>query len=515
MRQLKFKIQYSKRILIPVFFVFLIFYTTTDAVAGTSLLKKSWIQVDTDNFVVISAMDKYKTEKLATDLEKFRFVFSMITNSAPATEKVKTYIYSFPRSIPEIGLNWTYAGLFKQLMRGNYVFLKDSGANQNTYIIQHEYTHFMLHNHNALEYPPWYDEGFAELLATIKIKNNKIVFGKPLKARADSLSYYGWQPYRWIINVTNVEELKDIKVIMFYAQSWALLHYLSFGREGHNFTKETTKFLYLLTTGMSKDDAFEQAYSEDLETLTGKIRKYVSGKIKYLRLVPNTPFPEFSIKTEKLAKDVVASKIGYLCLINGEFKCAEEYYNESLKINPNEASSLIGLADLRKFEGKYDEAEPGYKRAIEIEPDVAMHYLDYAEYFQDRAKAAESADEQKKWLLQARKFYHRSLDMDPYNPEILVQYGTTFFVNQEEVLEGLSYLVTAHKYLPANPQLKLALAEGYARAGMYDDARKLAERVLSWSHTDASKAAEKFLSWLDDIESKNNSLAGSQINDSQ
>ena len=266
---------------------------------------------------------------------------------------------------------------------------------------------------------------------------------------------------------------------------------------------------------MSKNEAFEQAFSEDPKTLADKVEKYFIGRIKYFRLTLKNPFPESSIKIEKLPKDVMASRIGHLCLINGAYKCAEEYYNESLKLNPNEASSLIGLADLRKFEGKYDEAEPGYKRAIEIEPNVAMHYLDYAEYFLDRVKTAKAEDEKQKWLIRARKYCQRSLDLDPYNPETLVQYGTTFFANREEVLEGLSYLVTAHKYLPANPQVKLALAEGYARAGMYNDARKTAERVLSWSHTDASKAAEKFLSWLDDIESKNNSLAGSQINDSQ
>ncbi|MDD5669031.1 MAG: tetratricopeptide repeat protein [Candidatus Omnitrophica bacterium] len=52
-----------------------------------------------------------------------------------------------------------------------------------------------------------------------------------------------------------------------------------------------------------------------------------------------------------------------------DFKSAEAYFRESLKINPDYAFAFIGLATVKEKEGKYPEAVTYYKRAISLFPE--------------------------------------------------------------------------------------------------------------------------------------------------
>lgn len=460
-----------------------------------------WNEISTNNFVIYSSISKQKTRQLAATLENFRSLYSLITNSKLPVDKIKTYIYIFPSIVPEVGLDRKRDGLFTQLLRSNLVVMRSWGSNDISIMtLQHEYTHYLMTNTNNLEYPAWYAEGFADLLSTVLVKNNKVEVGIISPFRAYSLLHGKWKPFKWVINLDGTDALSPEDGAKFYAQSWALVYYLNIGRKNHNFAAESKHYFSLLKKGKNKEEAFEQAYSVNLDKIESSIHSTLKNNLKYVVLKLKNPMQESSIKVHKLKKDVIAVKLGLLCLVHEKTDCAKKLYSRSLKINPNQASAMDGLADVYELQGRFNKAESGYIQAIKLEPDVSMHYLEYGEYLNNRAIKTHDSGLRRKLLDRARVNYKRSLSLDPDNLEALVMYGNSFFVDQHdknEMLIGLSNLLTAYKYMPANPIIKMSLANAYAMAGMKEQARQLAEQVHGWSHIPASNAAAEFLKSLD------------------
>jgi cytochrome c-type biogenesis protein CcmH/NrfG len=164
--------------------------------------------------------------------------------------------------------------------------------------------------------------------------------------------------------------------------------------------------------------------------------------------------------------------------------------------NPDNATALIGLADLHKFADRYDEAVPLYERALQLEPSDAEHLLDYGEYLLDRAEAEESPDTRRQFLLEARRQFARSYQLDSNNPETLTQNGITYLFEGEDVAKGLESLQAAHALLPSQPHIQIALAQAYMAAEDGGRARDLLEGLLVTTHGELTERIEKLLTDL-------------------
>src|SRR6185503_18072895 len=102
-------------------------------------------------------------------------------------ERIPTKIYLLPdaggtKSLIDPG----YVGSFMNQMRANYAVIRESG-NESDETLKHEYVHFLTHNYSADLYPPWFDEGFAEVLATLTVRGELIQYGRPNPRRVAPL----------------------------------------------------------------------------------------------------------------------------------------------------------------------------------------------------------------------------------------------------------------------------------------------------------------------------------------
>ena len=95
-------------------------------------------------------------------------------------------------------------------------------------ILYHEYTHFLLRNQNRLEYPPWFREGFAELLSTVDVHRGQVRVGM-VPARQRSTRVIEVTPAD-VIRARSIEGWTDARISQFYAQASLVVHYLSYGR---------------------------------------------------------------------------------------------------------------------------------------------------------------------------------------------------------------------------------------------------------------------------------------------
>lgn len=456
--------------------------------------ERPWLEVRTPHFRIKSAISESRTHDLARDLENFRRAALVLTNVGRAEERIPTHLYLFPSAVPELGFRNHIAGYFIPQMRANYAAAIAQGSAADE-ILKHEYVHFLIHNRDHLSYPAWFDEGFAEVLATLRVKDLTLEYGKPMPERVSWLMNGMWLPFTSILEASSSQDYKGERGAMFYAQSWLLMHYLLVGREGASFGVEAREFLRLSEEGAKPASAFEQAFGIDPRRLRTTLIRYGS-KLKYTRATLRQPFPEVGITTSPVSKDVIAAELGLLCLIQGDAECAERYWDAALRANPKNGMALVGKGDVLKFKDRFAEAEPYYLAAISHEPESPLHELDYAEYFVTRAQAAKDPERAREDWAEARRHFARSYALDPENPETLAMNGETYLRDGESAELALSSLQAAHDLLPSQWQIKLLLAEAHAKAGQKPEAIALLRSLAAYTHGDLGEQAQKRIAEL-------------------
>ena len=468
------------------------------AVCATATAKeiweRPWVEVRTEHFILASALSEERSVALAIELENFRSAVDVLTGARTPADTIPTKIYVLPRAERALGFDGKFVGYFRPAMRANYAVMIPEGSSSNE-TLKHEYTHYLIRNRDLVRYPAWIEEGLSEVFSTLRVDGTTLEYGRLLQGRVDSLVYSPWLPFEDVLVARETVSMSRRVGPVFYAQAWLLVHYLMLGREGADFRRDTGEYLTRLGAREPPLEAFEAAFELEVDSLERELNEY-GRKFGYLRLSMKTPFPAPDLTTREMPVDEVAAQVGLLALLRGNHDAAAEFYGAALEENPNNAMALVGMADLHKFADRFDDAVPLYERALELEPDDPEHSLDYGEYFIDRAYAEESPEARRQFLVEARRRFARSYQLDPNNPETLAQNGMTYLFEGEDVAKGLQSLERAHELLPSQEDIQLQLAAGYLAAENFAEARELLEGLLAISHTARAEEIEKLLAEL-------------------
>ena len=117
---------------------------------------------------------------------------------------------------------WFQPGAFSNTM----VMDGDAVRGAALQLILHEYTHFYLASQFAGEYPPWFNEGMAELMGFAKFDQGKAIMQVPMW-RVYEARDGDWIPFERLIRVDhNSPEYQSHKLAnSFYSQAWLTVHY--------------------------------------------------------------------------------------------------------------------------------------------------------------------------------------------------------------------------------------------------------------------------------------------------
>jgi FimV-like protein len=483
----------------PLTLVVLLTFAAT-AVAADELWDHPWLEVSSPHFVIVSALAKERTVELARELESFRGAAQVVMNVAGIEERIPTTVYVLPYRVEKLGFKKSIAGFFMPQMRANYAaVIPVSGRLDET--IKHEYVHFLVRNRDGVGYPPWLDEGFAEVLQTMTTRGRTIEYGKPIRERYQWLYNGQWMPFAQLLEIRDVADLDRADTPMFYAQSWLLMHYLMAGQHERKFDAQQQGFFDLLEAGASPTDAFEQAFELPVMRIRFTLTRYNKAKPRPIRARLSQSLPEVTTRALTVSADSIAAQMGALLLLRGDRDEAARYWNAALAMNPNNGAALVGLGDIHLLAGRFDAARAYYEQAIAAEPLNAYHELDYGEYFLARARAGDDTTRIAGDLATARRHFARSYELDPRNPETLAMNGASYLFNGEPLHKALESLTLAYQMLPSQPGIKLLLAQAYAESGERAAATRLLRSLIAWSHADTAAEARKLLARLDAVDS--------------
>ncbi|MGH9765998.1 MAG: tetratricopeptide repeat protein, partial [Blastocatellia bacterium] len=159
------------------------------------------------------------------------------------------------------------------------------------------------------------------------------------------------------------------KAGLFYAQSWALAHYLMVGNNGKR-QPQFTRFIGSLGNGQPVEESFRQAFQADYKTIEKELQDYIAS---YMFPATVYEFPEQisftkGVRSAALSEAEVESHLGELLLSSRRYSEAEPRLQKSVEKDANCAECQITLGTLRFRQRRYDEAKKHLQAGLSLDP---------------------------------------------------------------------------------------------------------------------------------------------------
>jgi tetratricopeptide (TPR) repeat protein len=460
------------------------------AAPRASSAKDTWTSVRTQNFFLVGNASEKEIRQVATRLEQFRDVFTRLFSQANFTSPVPTTVVVFksdgsykPFKPVVDGKVEDVAGYFQSGEDVNYITLTTERGAQNPYsTIYHEYVHQLVNNTMGKSVaPPWFNEGLAEYYSAFEISEDRKVFlGRLIDNHLLLLREQRLIPLKQLFEVDyyslhrNGRETKGV----FYAESWALVHYLILGNEGKRLP-QVGKFLDLLAKNTPTEQAFNDAFQTDIPTMEKEFKKYVEGHSFKAQVATF----ERKLEVETGAQAVPLSDaeaeayLGDLLLHTDRPADAAARLEHALQLDPKLAMAHASLGMARMYQKRFDEAKSHLREAVTA---GARNYL--AHYYYAYALSREGMDETGRvpgytpeTAREMRDALHQSIELKPDFPESYHLLAFVDLVTGENLEEGVKLLGRARSLSPGNEHFAFVLAQLYLRLEDYDAARKTIE----------------------------------------
>ena len=254
--------------------------------AQDRLIQQDWWLLESEHFTVVTDTRGQTPESIIEDLELFRAVVLTITGIKTAEDKLPTTAVVF-KSLGEfnrIAKMPNIVGFMRPTLRGNRMVSGGGSMSlDQRHNMFHEYVHHLLRSTSSVNYASWYDEGLADMLATVHEKDGRIVIGVESTARMRSLKNNPIHvPLERIVNNDDLSSWHPYHVRYFYAMSWAFVNYLNVGhllgtpnRVGH-----LPHYLALTQEGAARPQAFVDAFGTTPRAMEKELNKYLSKRLR-------------------------------------------------------------------------------------------------------------------------------------------------------------------------------------------------------------------------------------------
>lgn len=461
-------------------------FFSASAASALPSKKESWIELKTPHFTVFSAASRSNTRLVAGNLEQLRQVLGGFAGF-DLRSPVPTYVYIFVsegklRGYKPLhdGRPTAINGFLLRRDEGSFIALH-SDAPDLAGLVGHEYVHDVV-GHNFKRLPPWVEEGLAEYYGTFLADGRKCLVG-----RTDG------EHLRWLMQ-NRLIPLGDLFAVGhgspeynegsqrggFYAESWALVHYLLNDEERRH---RLLAYIDLLGQGRRHAEAFAEAFAVGTDALEGELRAYVRGGPLPVATLTIEPPADDAFVERPMGYGEVLFRLAELLAQQEEHAAeAEKHYRRALQELPEDGRVLSGLGRLAGLRGEDDEALRLLGRAVEStasdpaagDPaggDPLVHYR-YGEVLaSDRDDAAR--------LERARSAFRHAVELSPgFAPAwAKLAYVATFAaeVTDDDVAAG----ETARRLLPSRDDVASHLLVLYAKRGMHEAAARLYDEHLS------------------------------------
>jgi len=498
-----------------------------------SAARDVWLKAQSTRFTLIGDASEKEIRNVGMRLEQFREAFSQISSQIFSPSVIDS---SVPITVVVFKNDSEYRP-FKPLHQGKpadvsghfqssgdvaYIALAAGRGGSNPYaVIFHEYVH-ALTSGGALRatpgvalptplptpLPTWISEGLAEYFSSFEVtgggKNGRL--GAAIASHARLLGARQLIPLETLLAVdqTSPFYVETDKKSLFYAESWALTHYLL--RPGGR-RLQFRQFISALAQGKPADLSFRQAFQTGYAAIEQELRNYIAQGLyptEDVTFARQLGFKE-EMKTVALSEAEVQAYLGDMLWRIHRSVDGEAFLNRALSLDPGLALAHLSLGTLRLRQNRYAEARRHFRRAIEAgSQDYLAHYyyalaihreqVDESQYVSDLPE--ESVREMRAALRLARQL----------NPDFADTYKLLAFINLvrgEDLDEAIELINRAISLAPYRDDIVYTLAQIQLRRKDYTAARRTALTLAGGAaKSDVRERANSMLENIAEIEGR-------------
>jgi tetratricopeptide (TPR) repeat protein len=469
-----------------------------------------WTSIHTRNFTLAGNASESDIRRIGRTLEEFRSAIAMTFPKMDQTSPVSTTILVFKNEESFKPYKPLYQGqpsnamaFFQPGEDVNYIALS---AAVPPNVILHEYIHFLLRD-NVGSLPLWIMEGLAECYSTFDLtKNNEFTLGRAPEQHVATLSMAPqFIPLKRLLTIQegSPEYNEESKQGMFYAESWATVHYFLFGAEGKR-RNQFTQLLAALSKGDPFEDSFGEAFQTDYGTVEDEVREYIRKRNSWpmLKVTSKDPIQVDNRANVSTTLSDAESEyyLGDLLLHLNRLSDADSHLTAAASKSPNLVPAAASLALLRVRQKKYDDALSLLKKAAEADsknPMIAFYY-GYVLERADADAAASIAMAPAERLETMRSSAKKSIELSPRFVEAYALLARANLNAGEHLDEAEATLKKALSISPGREDFQMLLVQTYLRANRTADARSLLEVIAR--NTSSIDMRKRAMAMLDQTE---------------
>lgn len=455
--------------------------------------REQWTSVQSKNFLLVGNASERDIRKVAARLEQFREAFVRLLSvehfdaSVPMTVMVFKTDESYRPFEPLYqGQPAGVAGFFQSSQDVDYLTFsvdRKHVLDADT-LAYHEYVHVLVRNsfRNA---PLWFNEGLAEYYSTFELSdgNKRVTLGKPIGSRAQTLREHELLPVETLFSIDSDSAYYNEtgKRNLFYAESWALVHYLLSGPR----RLELSTYLELLGNGMAVEDAFQKAFETNFAGMDNELRQYVhlnkypQQRVTFEQGLEFDPLMQSTVLTEAKAQFY----LGDLLLHTNRLEAAEAHLQKAIALDENLAAAHASLGVLRMRQNRLSEATQHLERASAKSESYLVHYY-YAYVLSHEGMGSDNSiegyyDTEKARLMRAE--LKKAIDLAPNFAEAYRLLAFVNLVTDEYLEESIALLKKAIDLSPRRQEFSLLLAQVHLRREEFDIARGILNALIQSS----------------------------------
>ncbi|HEV7842696.1 MAG TPA: tetratricopeptide repeat protein, partial [Pyrinomonadaceae bacterium] len=346
------------------------------------------------------------------------------------------------------------------------------------------------------------NEGLAEYFSTFDISDGgrKATVGKSNDYHLKILRSREWLPLESLLAADNKSPIYNEreKRDLFYAQSWALAHYLLLGRSGER-QSDFYRFVELMAEGAPVNQSFEQVFQGKPAAIESELKEYITRDKRPTQV---TLFERRArTKTDEMPEAAPVSEaeaqyyLGDLLLHTNRLDEAAGYLKEALRLNPLLAMAHASLGMVYAKQRNFSEAIPLLRRAAALAPEnyLAHYYYAYGLSRQGMDENLVVSGYEPEAAAVMRAELLRAIELQPAYPE---SYHLLAFINLatgEQLDQAEAMLRQAMRMAPSRESFALVLAQIYERKRDWTKAREVLEPLRRSRNAQVRGKAEQVL----------------------
>lgn len=360
-----------------VLFLFAIFWIVSlNAMAN----EKPWTEIRSPHFRVLTNGSISDARNVAYEFEQLRYVFATRFPKARLESGAPLLVFAVrdedtaKKLEPHIWKDAANrAGEFHHGWEKQFaiVRLDTWGGEGSKEVVYHEYTHSILHL-NMHYLPLWLNEGTAEFYAYTRFQSHRIYLGAPTE-RYRTLRRRTPIPVETFIGIgpRSPYYLDGSQNQLYYAEAWALVHYLTYG-EGMENGKRLDQFSNLLQQGVRQTDAFQQAFG-DFKKVDRGLDAYMQQPTFGTTILKESPqIDEKSFVTRVMSISETEAELGGFHVWTRDLPGAQELLDQALKDDPKLALAHEDMGFLNFSEGRDSQAEAEFTEAYALDQSLYL-----------------------------------------------------------------------------------------------------------------------------------------------